>query len=199
MISDTGIDSEHGRIHYPLAWSKANLETMDSASNSSTGRAIMVTRPFRNAPQRSGTAINRNISTASDKWGSETVNYGSEGGFSTGNKERDDVMSRARAVLMAHDQDEPATSLPRRTGSENDDPLVREIGMPKKKPLDHDLLEDGVAPLGGQWPKYSETGERLAVPAMVQDPMNHMHEIHDEATLRLQVSKVRLLSMLCCW
>jgi hypothetical protein len=175
LISDTGVDSEHGRVHFPLAWNKGRVEGDDKPSTN--GRDIMVTRPYRGKKSASegGLAPSAN----SDKSGSESVN------FSTGNKDRDDVMSRARAILEANGSTEPPTSGGSDDG-EADDSV--DFGDSTKVRPDQDLLEDGVAPLGGKWPSATESGRRPGpIRVMLEDPMNNLRELHDEATKLLKV------------
>jgi hypothetical protein len=181
LISDTGVDSEHGRVHFPLAWNKGRIEGDDQPSTA--GRDIMVTRPYRGKKSASGVGLAPSTPANMDKGGeAETVN------FSTGNKERDDVMSRARAILQANDgsTDPPATYAGSDDG-EADDSVDFE-GSTKVQPFDQDLLEDGVAPLGGKWPSAAENGRRPAsIRVMLEDPMNNLRELHDEATKLLKV------------
>jgi hypothetical protein len=124
----------------------------------------------------------RSTPTNSDKWGSETVN------FSTGNKERDEVMNRARAILQANDgPTEPPEAYTGIDDGEADD-SVDFGGSTNVRPFDQDLLEDGVAPLGGKWPSAAESGRRPAtVRVMLEDPMNNLRELHDGATKLLKV------------
>jgi hypothetical protein len=179
LISDTGVDSEHGRVHFPLAWNKGRVEGDDTPST--TGRDIMVTRPYRGKKSASGGGLARSTSANSEKSGSET------GNFSTGNKERDDVMSRARAILEANG----STKLPGTYGGSDDgeaDDSVDYGDSTKVRPFDQDLLEDGVAPLGGIWPLAAESGRRPGtIRVMLEDPMNNLRELHDEATKLLKV------------
>jgi hypothetical protein len=185
LISDTGIDSEHGRVHFPLAWNKGRVEGDDKPST--TGRDIMVTRPYRGKKSASGVSLARSTSANSDKSGSETVN------FSTGNKERDDVMSRARAILEANGSTEPPATYGGSDDGEADDSMDFGDGT-KVRPFDQDLLEDGVAPLGGKWPSAAESGRRPGtIRVMLEDPMNNLRELHDEAT---QLLKVRIGAVL---
>jgi hypothetical protein len=179
LISDTGVDSEHGRVHFPLAWNKGRVEGDDKPSN--TGRDIMVTRPYRGKKSASGGDLARSPSAKSERSGSETVN------FSTGNKERDDVMSRARAILEANGSTEPPGTYGGSDDGEADD--SDDFGdNTKVRPFDQDLLEDSVAPLGGKWPSAAESGRRPGtVRVMLEDPMNNLRELHDEATKLIKV------------
>jgi len=228
LISETGVESDYGKIHYPLSWNKAGLES--SRGLGSPSREIMVTRPFRTpetaaSSSRSSPSPNRSTSSrvpllaaysrtsthSSDKWGSETVN------FSTGNRERDEVMNRARAILHAHDLQEMLAerrhhvSLP--SGDDDDQSDGVDGGGEEEKHyggensrsrpestkrtlVEQELLEDGVAPLGGDWPRrHLSDVRKVSRQQMLGDPMNHLHEIHDHATQKLNVSTGLAL---CC-
>lgn len=179
MISDTGIDSEHGRVHYPIAWNKGRIDGVDGQQGATNGRDIMVTRPYR------GSTLARSTSASSEKWGSDTAN------FTTGNTQRDEVMNRARAILEQHNGPEgPPDEYTGIDDDEVDESLDFGSGS-KVRNFDQDLLEDGVAPLGGNWPSSADSGRRTkTVREMLDDPMNHLREIHEEAT---QLLKVRTL------
>lgn len=84
--------------------------------------------------------------------------------ISTGNAERDDLIHRARAILAQHAED-------------------RQNNNTSNRSMDHDLVEDGVAPLGGEWDAYPTK----SVHSMLQDPMNHLPDIHEEASRMLSV------------
>ncbi len=126
--------------------------------------------------------------------------------ISTGNKDRDDVMKRARAILSAHTTvSSSETTSPRATTeSENEDgdfpPLqsggsredadmgLEERQTDKVRTLDQDLLEDGVAPLGGHWlDKAKETERPVNIRTMMNDPMHYVPSLHDEASRKLKV------------
>ena len=177
LLSDSGVDSEHGRVHFPLAWTKAGLNAISEAPESNT-RDIVVTRPFRNT------------SFSSDKWGSETVNMGEaqEETFSTGNKERDEIMSRARAILASHDKVDNSTQSQLNNSmtvepSRSVDPIDEEFDLPREKKVNEDLLmEDGLAPLSGHWASSSRPFDSRT---MLADPMKHLPNIHDEAVKKL--------------
>jgi tetratricopeptide (TPR) repeat protein len=184
LISDSGVDSEHGRIHYPLTWNKAGIQSNESESV--TGHDIIVTRPFRAAPLtqnvgRGGGGLHGSTSTNSSKQrGSETVN------FSTGNKERDDVMARARAILQAHSEQESETGEGDPPSDEGEiDDEAYDDPTTKSSAFEQDLQEDGVAPLGGHWVSKGENGRKFTRD-MLKDPMNFLPEIHDEASRQLK-------------
>jgi len=203
MLSETGIDSELGKVHYPLSWTKAGIDIEGRAragrGGSSPNRDIMVTRPFRSNSNKRGIskpplpqALLSN-SNSSDKWGSETVN------FSTGNKERDDVLNRAKAILQSQDlQDLLADDHSRDRHSPSlGEGGVRELGdralldqlssdsadlvanydqhhqqhAQPQNMMDHELLEDGVAPLGGDWPR-PQSGRHVPLHQIVRDVSN---------------------------
>ena len=193
ILSDDGVDSKHGRVHYPHDWegkaTKANKNGPD----------IFVAQPVRAGNQRLGKVSpheaermgsGRVGSNESGEWGSETVNLPT---VSTGNKERDDLMNRARAILFAHSTPEERLELSRIDSDSSDPGEKQEDNVTKKlksRTHDQDLLEDGVAPLGGQWPE--RTGRPLPLSDMLKDPMNNLHDIHDEASTQLQVSLASL-------
>lgn len=191
MISDSGVDSEHGRVHFPLTWNKAGLQTI-SESLPANSRDIVVTRPFR-TPSFSGS------NNSSGNWGSETVNMGDavetfpDGkkaveSFSTGNKERDEIMSRAKAVLASYDSrgDDSSEQVNQSLAvepSRSIDPIDEEFDLPAAKKVNEDLLmEDGLAPLGGEWGLSSTKWNKRS---MLADPMNNLSNIHDQACKEL--------------
>jgi tetratricopeptide (TPR) repeat protein len=163
MINDIGVDSEHGRVHYPLAWTK-----LDGSLAATACRDIVVTRPFRIAePEREKPVKTANVS------------------FSTGNELRDDVMARARALLDAHGQ-----SVKRWRPSDSDaDSEGEGEGLLETRNVGNDdelLLEDGLAPLGGSWSLSRESWEEpRAATEMLGDPMNHLPDIHQVASEQL--------------
>ena len=109
-------------------------------------------------------------------------NPSSRGVTSTGNSDRDDVLKRARAILSAaNTQSTDAES----TRGGDDESSQHANGKEKGQV---DLLEDGIAPLGGNWPSSKDKNEDVSVPVrdMVRDPMNHLPEIHEEAARLLK-------------
>jgi hypothetical protein len=189
LISESGVNSEHGKIHYPLSWTKAGIEA--SVGSGSPSRDLVVTRPYRRQENRVGTrtvtysvASQPGSTFSSNAWGSETVN------FSTGNKERDDVMSRAKAILDAHGDDMDTGGLGSSSLAENeiaddadlDDSRDANIVQSLSESL---CQEDGIAPLGGDWPR--DEASRRYSRELLLDPMNHLPIIQSEATRRLSV------------
>jgi tetratricopeptide (TPR) repeat protein len=163
MINDIGVDSEHGRVHYPLAWTKH-----DGSLAATACRDIVVTRPFRIA----GTESEKTVKTA-------------DVSFSTGNESRDDVMARARALLDAHGH-----SVKRWNPSDSEVDSEGEEGSllgARNDVYDEDLLlEDGLAPLGGSWSLSRESWEEpKSVTELLGDPMNHLPDIHQVASKQL--------------
>jgi Tetratricopeptide repeat len=190
LINDGGVDTGYGRIHYPLAWSRAGIQTHADHHNSPQ-RDIMVTRPVRGTASlqqeesRTGSGLRAvsdglpSRSSSSGNWGSETVN------FSTGNKERDDIMAKARAILEAHGGS---------VDEQDDEILVKEASSDTKR-VEQDPLEEGVTPLGGKWgavpsSKNLKKSSHLSVREMLKDPMTYMNEIHEEASKQLQDGNV---------
>jgi len=168
ILSNAGVDSDHGRVHYPLTWEKAGI----SQSNPSNPD-IMVARPFHSDPKAVAASLRPNGS-------------GYEEPVSTGNKERDDVLNRARAILQQHSQEEDFESMSLETGVYSG---IEKQELDKQKELDEDLLEDGVAPLGGDWPSTTKkTGRNQTLRVLLSDPMNNLPEIHAEGTKLLKVS-----------
>ena len=183
LISDSGIDSEHGRVHYPFTWNKAGLQSI-SESPPPSSRDIVVTRPLR------GASLVRSPSYSSERWGSETVNMGDveKESYSTGNKERDDIMSRAKAILASHDSpsDPPGPIVDQSLTVEPSRSLDRAeegIGPPEGKTVNEDLLmEDGLAPLGGNW---ASSSKQLKKSIILSDPMKNLSNIHELACREL--------------
>ena len=53
--------------------------------------------------------------------------------------------------------------------------------------LEQDLMEDGIASLGGNWGSKDKRGEAPpSVGEMVQDPLQYLKEIHEEASKQLK-------------
>ena len=162
LISDIGVVSRHGKIHYPSSWNKAGIRPDGS------GRDLALTLPYNSS---SDGVISQNQSGSSDRWGSETVNFNEE--FSTGNKDRDDVMARARAILAQHQFDDTDEIPEMKDSTDNLDDDDRTVN------------EDGLAPLGGDWPEASQ--KRMSTREMLQDPMKNLRSIHIEAGSLLKV------------
>ena len=175
LISETGVESDHGRIHYPLSWNKAGLN-----GTGSPRREIMVTRPFRGKSASKNSIAQSDSTVSSDPLASDAV-------YSTGNKERDDVMTRAKAILNAHHNPpiRQGSLLP--TGDDHTE-FSDDDRNPGRtfQPMTDDMgQEDGFAPLGGEWPRESSANRPFS--DLLLDPMNHLHVIHDEAVALLHV------------
>lgn len=175
LISDSGVDSEHGRIHYPVTWTKAGIVADRVGSSSRGARDIMVSRPVRSGAKKVGHHSFDELETKSE--------------FSTGNTERDSVMARARAILSAHER----KPLEGQMGLNDDSAesfgigeLTEAVKDDRKAILEEEMMEDGVAPLGGIWP--SPSGRPMSINDMVRDPMKNTVAIHAEATKFLKVS-----------
>lgn len=172
LVSGTGIDTMHGRIHIPETWAKQGL-VLHNSDKDQRDRDIVVTRPSR-------------VSEASKKnhrreWGSDVVDVNSSkigASYDTGNKERDDILKRANELLHSHrtneslDADEVGIAESR--GSEIEDALE---------------AEDGLASLGGEWPSQSNP-KRVGMDEMMKDPMDNLPRIYDEACRRLKADNV---------
>lgn len=184
LISETGVDSQHAKIHYPLSWAKAGIEPVHGSGSPS--RDIVVTRPFRRRGNGSASVVSEPESGSSTKvWGSETVN------FSTGNKERDDVMSRAKAILETHGETSDPLTL-RSSSSWVENEIGDDVELDDSRDAnivqslsDSLCQEDGIAPLGGHWPE--SPASRKYTRQLLIDPMNNLPLIQEEATRRLSV------------
>lgn len=185
LISETGVDSQHAKIHYPLSWAKAGIEPVHGSGSPS--RDIVVTRPFRHKGTGALSVVSQPESGASNNaWGSETVN------FSTGNKERDDVMSRAKAILETHGEtsSDPLNLHTASSWGEDEDGEDAELNDSRDANIVQSLSdslcqEDGIAPLGGTWPE--PPASRKYTRQLLIDPMNNLPLIHEEASRRLSV------------
>jgi hypothetical protein len=110
--------------------------------------------------------------------------------FSTGNKERDDLMSRAKAILEAHGDDSDPQGLGSSSVAENENTDDVDLDDSRDAKIVQSLSdslcqEDGIAPLGGDWPR--DEASRRYSRELLLDPMNHLPVIHFEATRRLSV------------
>ena len=159
LVSDTGVDSDLGKIHFPVGWTK-----QDSTINAT--RDITVSRSLR-IPSTKGLG-----SVVSENWGSETNNFGSETVVSTGNKERDQLLLRAKSILQSHQKSLIDSDHESENSSKNFESTVGGVDE-----------EEGVAPLGGDWP---QTNHRPTIREMFQDPMRNVHALHKEASFCLQ-------------
>jgi hypothetical protein len=185
LISETGVDSQHAKIHYPLSWAKAGIEPAHGSGSPSRG--IVVTRPFRHKGNGAPSVVSQPESgTSTNAWGSEIVN------FSTGNKERDDVMSRAKAILESHGEtsSDPLNLHTASSWGEEDDGEDAELDDSRDANIVQSLSdglcqEDGIAPLGGSWPE--PPASRKYTRQLLIDPMNNLPLIQEEATRRLSV------------
>jgi hypothetical protein len=156
-ITEAGVDSGAlGRVHFPQTLNNVSLFLDAPASNQDSKHDIIVTRPFRNALQTTN----------------EMKQVSAHEPYSTGNKARDDIMARARALLQAH---------------EHNDEFDKQTLTPSAFD-EHSVLDDGIAPLGGHWPQNYTP--QITYQQRLNDPMNNLHWIHHDALKKLQVSKV---------
>jgi hypothetical protein len=151
LVSMAGIDSECGRIHFPSAWASVRPGSGHETHSDTVGKDLVLTRAYRE-----GTSLNSEVRSSS-----------SNAAFVTGNKARDELMSRARALLQAHGESGEVVS----------------NGGVQRNP---DHAEDGIAPLGGHWVSTS-TESATTRNEKLNDPMNNLPWIHDEAAKTLQV------------
>lgn len=200
LISDSGVDSRIGRIHYPLAWNRAGIQS-NAEQATPRSRDILLARPTTNSNSHqyketihNGKLERKNFvrvnSAASDKWGSETVNV------STGNKERDDILARARQMLLEHSSpDSKGNSFDEdnKTAAKTNKLILRKKTKAQTRTgnavSDQEMIEEGIAPLGGSWGNNS-SGSSQNICLMLKDPIQHLKEIHDEATKQLKIGNV---------
>lgn len=154
LISESGVESGQGRIHFPLAWSKAGIH---------------------------GGETKRDVQLPGWGVGGPKVESSPGSVFSTGNKARDDLMSRARTILDAHSYDNEI----RKVGSNVSSSAFVERAMDIS-------AEDEVAPLGGAWgqPKQSDDQPRASIQEMLQNPTVYLRDIHNEAARLLKMGEV---------
>ena len=174
IISDNGVDSEVGRIHYPLAWNRAGILQSNNPNDDTkaTRRDIMVVQPIRQ--------LQANSDKLQQSQGRSKIDASS-----TGNVERDDILARARAILTAHDPNNIGAS-----SNEIDDENDETLPDNASHTLDQDL-DDGIASLGGNWESATRSKtvngkKKLTVREMLRDPISNLPEIHDEASRQLK-------------
>jgi tetratricopeptide (TPR) repeat protein len=210
LISNTGVDSDRGRIHYPMLRDQGSVGVEELDFGETSKRDIMLAQPFHmtEATNRSIQPISSiptegiqhprtrsSISVDSNTWGSETVS------FSTGNRERDDLMSRARMLLDTtnvvssddSESDDGDDELANRyeilaDGNRRDGFDERSIAhISSSTSLEQDLLEDGVAPLCENGISTRHRSFRHKdVTDLLKDPMTCLPELHEEASKQLK-------------
>jgi hypothetical protein len=189
IISDIGVDSEIGRIHYPLAWNRAGSMPSSSASQpSATRRDIMVAQPVRQLNDRMALSLGKQMALSQGNQRKLNTNgVGSEENavVLTGNSERDDILAKARAILTAHAPIEGDVTTE----------IIKKDSMEKSLNENEILLEndvdDGIASLGGNWESYGKRKRhnneaKVSVRDMLHDPMVYLQEIHHEASKQLK-------------
>jgi tetratricopeptide (TPR) repeat protein len=194
LISESGIDSEQGtKIHFPLAWTKAHLRPTTDPTATST-REYVVSRPSREAQSRVRARVRKNNggghATAA---ANDTTTAWNHPSYSTGNKERDSIMARARAILYAHG--------PETNASHNNNNNTMLDSNNNNTGVDDEMPDDGLAPLGGDWGQKenkhtnnnnansSSRTKPLSVAVMLQNPALYLVEIFDEAVRSLQANE----------
>jgi tetratricopeptide (TPR) repeat protein len=204
LINDLGVDSDLGRIHYPHVWNKAGIIQPDHrqqvggrSGDSVCSRDIMVAQPFYHRHKGTEGATSRRATSKEMSAGSFLVDsmsseqwVGESSNVSTGNKDRDDVLLRAKAILRAHgslnneyhgdDSEEEIHDADRREHMHSND-------LPPNFDQDS-VLEESIAPLGGNWEKKhsSKRDFGMTMAQMLQDPMNNVRGIHEEGSRQLK-------------
>ena len=181
LIGDAGIDSEYGRVHIPSTWAKAGL-VLDEDDPDQRQREIMVTRPSRISD--SSRSPERRLSREPPKDRERTSSPREVREYDTGNKERDEIMRRAKAFIEAYEQMEKTDNDPSslmRTESTNEDTNVTESDSVE----DSLQAEDGLAKLGGDWIS-SPSRRQCTMEEMQSSPKTFLPEIYEEACIRLK-------------
>lgn len=185
LIDANGVELGNGKIHFPISWiqNKSGLppkpvdkpddatvtgegETQDDLQPFlfQSGREILVMRPYMSKRQQP-------LGPPGEK-GSRVKPIN----FSMEDPDQDDVMSKTSTTIASNlTTPEPASN---RIES---DKYIRSLEV---------IVEDGVAPLGGNW-VYRGT-PRTSVPSrqeILNDPMNNVQRIHMEAIGELKVRK----------
>lgn len=148
LISESGVETGQGRIHFPLAWNKAGIHAESKRDYQLAGWAPKV--------ESSPGSV-----------------------FSTGNRARDELMTRARTILDAHSYDGGDI---KKVGSEVSSAFV-------DRAMDASV-EDEVAPLGGSWTKPTLGDERPSIQEMLEDPSSYLGDIHNEASRLLKQGEI---------
>lgn len=201
---DTDVNSVRGRIHHHRTLQNADMayqhHVFSKSSDHGPDQETNLDLPLHFPPNRADEDINfdetiqfNDIDRRSSLDRNSTV--------STGNVDRDDVMSRTRAILLAH----PYTKKSQhpqpdhnRTSRELLLPQLDSRGLGASVEESHEdgrqgifdqvLMEDGVAPLGGYWPsRATESKDLIPMKHMLADPTNYLSAIHDEASRLLKV------------
>ena len=188
LIGDTGIDSEYGRVHIPSSWAKAGL-VLDEDDPEQRQREIMVTRPWRISDSSGSSERRVELELSHDRSSRERSKADSKPiEYDTGNKERDEIMRRAKAFIEAFedmDFSDDAASLVMSQYSRNE-----ELDGTGADTWEDSLqAEDGLAKLGGDWMSSSSRG-RCTMEAMEADPSRYLPEIYEEACKKLNRDNV---------
>ncbi|KAL7580322.1 hypothetical protein ACA910_004357 [Epithemia clementina (nom. ined.)] len=182
LIGETGIDSEYGRVHIPSAWARAGL-VLDAEDPEQRQREIMVTMPSRIAD--SSRSPERRQHLPKEKPERDHAEEKSKH-YDTGNKERDEIMRRAKAFIEAYESKEKSISGDPSALLERSFSATEDTNVSENDSVDDSLqAEDGLAKLGGDW--FSSPSRRCgSVEEMLADPKNHLPEIYEEACIRLK-------------
>lgn len=203
MLRDVGVDSFHGRIHYPKTWQKVEMAIEHSETSKDQGPDIIVTKPCRHeTPKYAPSSQTNEIKGSPPRFS----RHDKSAALSTGNSDRDDVMIRARALLAAHhfrespqrggDHVAHRHSSPPRDSSGTSESDRKSSETSRQESFDQDLMEDGVAPLGGYWPSRSVERGQLTMERLLANPINNLPAIHAEASRLLKV-RLRLKLFYC--
>ncbi len=182
MLRDSDGYNRHGKIHYP---NQAGM-TLEHLEIGAYRPAIVATRPYRH-----GKDVDRITSRNSLDNGIDVA--------STGNSDRNDVMKRARDLLAAHQlsesfQDKRIDDGKTTNNSSSQHTIRRHTDVDqvsrdhrRQETLDDEIMDDGVAPLGGYWPSpFDERGE-ISLDNMLANPTSNLAAIHAEAAMLLKV------------
>ncbi|GAX28176.1 hypothetical protein FisN_35Lh030 [Fistulifera solaris] len=192
MLRDSDEKSRHGRIHYPNLLQKAGM-TLEGLEFGTHRPAMLVTRPYRHGtPKHASSTRTKDIDRITSP---NSLDNGIDVA-STGNTDRDDVMKRARDLLTAHQLKE--SSQEQRKGNATNNPSSQHSfrghtesdqesrDHRRQETLDDELMDDGVAPLGGYWPSSIEEPGEISLDSMLANPISNLAAIHADAVRLLK-------------
>jgi hypothetical protein len=193
ILQDSGVDSRHGSIHYPKFLQKAGMK-LEELENGAHRPAIIVTKPYRHGtPKYSSSTPTKDVDRITSR---NSLDDGMDVA-STGNSDRDDVMKRARDLLAAHQLRESSRDKRIDKESNNSSSLHSFRGHtesdqesgdhPRQERFDDELMDDGLAPLGGYWPSPFDERRNFSLDNMLANPTSNLAAIHAEAARLLKV------------